>query len=55
VSGRWLAFPEKSEFVADGHHMFVDVMTMSGDENPRKLCTLCISKEDLLAALEKVD
>jgi hypothetical protein len=36
--------------------VFVDVMTTtSGGETHKKLCTLCIAKEDLLAAIAEVD
>jgi hypothetical protein len=55
VTMRWLQFPEKSEALADGHFMFVDVMTSTDGKDARKLCQLCISKEDLLPALGEVD
>ena len=57
VSGRYLQFPEISEVVSGGSYMFVDVMAMAieGEGKPRKLTRLCISKEDLMAALEQVD
>jgi hypothetical protein len=57
VTMRWLQFPEKSDPLEDGHFMFVDVMTApEGQYGPaRKLCQLCISKEDLLATLGEVD
>ena len=55
VSMRWLQFPEKSTALRDGHFMFVDVMTSTDGNDARKLCQLCISKEDLLAALGEVD
>jgi hypothetical protein len=61
VSNRWLQFPEKSDRFEDGdypdgNYMFVDVMTTADRGQTRKtLCTLCISKEDLLAALGEVD
>jgi hypothetical protein len=60
VSSRWLQFPQQSDRFEDGdyedgHYMFVDVMTMFSGEKQKKLCTLCISKEDIRAALEEVD
>ena len=55
VSDRWLQFPENSTELSDGTYMFVDVMTTSSDgEITRKLCSLCISKEDLVVALKAV-
>jgi len=61
VSNRWFQFPEKSDRFEDGDYpdgdyMFVDVMTTStGEQTRKKLCTLCISKDELLAALSEVD
>lgn len=60
VSNRWLQFPEKSDRFEDGEYpdgdyMFVDVMTTTAGQTQKKLCTLCISKDDLLAALTEVD
>ena len=57
VSGRYLQFPETSEVVEGASYMFVDVMAMAviGEGKPRKLCRICISKEDLIAVLEQVD
>jgi hypothetical protein len=61
VSNRWFQFPEKSDRFEDGDYpdgdyMFVDVMTTAADgQSRKKLCTLCISKKDLLAALGEVD
>jgi hypothetical protein len=61
VSNRWLQFPERSDRFEDGDYpdgdyMFVDIMTTADDGQTRKkLCTLCISKEDLRTALSEVD
>ena len=54
LTDRWLQFPEKSDPLSEGHYMFVDVMTMPDGENARKLCSLCISKEELTAAVNEV-
>ena len=54
VTSRWLQLPEKADNRSDGHYMFVDVMTTPDGETRAKLCTLCISKEDLRAALKEV-
>lgn len=55
VTLRWLQFPEQSDHLKDGHYMFVDVMTRGSDDTDKKICQLCISKEDILAALGAVD
>jgi hypothetical protein len=61
VSNRWLQFPERSDRFEDGDYpdgdyVFVNVMTtVSSGENHKKLCTLCIAKDDLLAAIAEVD
>ena len=54
VSDRWLQFPEVSEPLRDVNVMWVDVMTKSEEGKTRKLCRLCISKEDLSKALKSV-
>jgi hypothetical protein len=61
VSNRWFQFPEKSDRFEDGDYpdgdyMFVEVMTTAADgQYHKKLCTVCISKSNLLAALGEVD
>jgi hypothetical protein len=55
VSDRWLQFPEKSDRLKGDHVMFVDVMTRADGGNVRKICQICITKEDLLAALKDVN
>jgi hypothetical protein len=59
VSGRWLQFREDAQRVdfGDGRlttAVFVDVMTDGNGERPRKICDLCITLEDLQAALNNV-
>lgn len=55
ISGRWLQFPEESAFVGNEELMFVDVMTMDTcNDKPRKLCQLCVSREDILRALDNI-
>jgi hypothetical protein len=60
VSNRWLQFPEKSDHFEDGEYpdgdyVFVDVLTTTSGGTHKKLCTLCIAKTDLLAAIGEVD
>jgi hypothetical protein len=61
LNHRWLQFPERSDRFEDGDYpdgdyMSVNVMTTAaGGQAQKKLCTLCISKADLLAALSEVD
>jgi hypothetical protein len=59
VSGRWLRFREEAERVdfGDGQRstaIFVDVMTDGSGDEPRKICDLCITLEDLTAALDNI-
>lgn len=55
VSGRWLQFPENSDWIGNrGEFMFVDVMTEGGNGEPRKLCHLLLKKEDILRAVNSV-
>jgi hypothetical protein len=59
VSGRWLQFravAERFDF-GDGKQstaVFVDVMTDGNGDEPRKICDLCITLEDLQAALSRI-
>lgn len=55
ISQRWLQFPENSFEGPHGKkYMWVDIMT-EPTEKERRLTSICISKEELLAALEKID
>lgn len=55
VSDRWLQFPEDAGMLGDDKWMFVDVMTRASDgETHHKLTTLCLSKKELLKAIERV-
>jgi hypothetical protein len=55
VSGRWLKFPEKASEVDGKGFMMIDVMTLGSGEQPRKICELVLTKEDLIAMLNKID
>ena len=55
VTERWLQFGEGASQLPGGRYLFIDVMTMGADEQPRKLTTLCLSKEDILQALDNVE
>lgn len=48
-------FSEKSSECQGKHYIYVDVMTMPDEKYARKLCSLCISKEELRAVLDLVD
>jgi len=54
VSGRWLQFPEHAHDVGGEGFMMVDVMTVDQNDNPRKLCELVLTKEDLEAMLLRI-
>jgi hypothetical protein len=55
VSPRWLQFPQTAQIVGGESFMFVDVMTLSGDEKEKKICQLVLTKEDLLDILRRID
>jgi len=55
VSQRWLQFPESYQIVGEKSFMFVDVMTLDSNEQPRKLCEMVLTKEDLRAMLDRVN
>lgn len=53
VSDRWLRFSEKGDPMDWGTPVWLDVMSdVSGDE--RKLCTLCVTVEELERALKYI-
>ena len=54
VSSRWLQFPQNAQTVGGASFMSVDVMTMNGDEQERKICQLVLTKEDLLEILSRI-
>jgi hypothetical protein len=54
VTSRWLQFPEKASVVNGESYMFIDVMTLDTDERAKKLCVLCVTKEDLMAMLSRI-
>ena len=55
VSSRWLQFPQSAQEVGGASFMFVDVMTLNGDDQEKKICQLVLTKEDLLAILKRID
>lgn len=55
VSSRWLQFPQTAQTVGGASFMFVDVMTMNGDEQEKKICQLILTKEDLIEILNRID
>jgi hypothetical protein len=59
VTDRWLQFSEEAKFYSSrhdpaGHYFEIEVMTAPDHEKPRKLCSLMVSKESLLSALNEV-
>ena len=53
VSGRYLAFPEHSSVINEtSDFIAIDVMTMNETNQPRKLCELVLTRQDLEAALK---
>ena len=54
VSNRWIQFPLCADGFSEGTFICVDLMTLNADDKPRKLCELVLSKEDILAMLERL-
>lgn len=52
VSNRWLAFPEKGWGKED--LLLVHVMTLDGDDDPKRLCELVLPRAELERALRTV-
>ena len=53
VSERWLRFSKKAEQEPFGTPVWIDVMTGS-NEDARKICTVCVTVEDLERVLKLV-
>lgn len=54
VSERWLEFEKSSSKTLEGEAFLIYVMTKDKNDNPKKICTLAVTKEDLLKALGNV-
>ena len=53
ISERWLKFDKESISIGAGETFFISVMTdVSGQ--PKKICRLAVTKEEILKALENV-
>ena len=56
VTERWLQFStEGSARLVEGEYITLSVMTCGADDQPKKLCGLIVTREDLLAALELIE
>jgi hypothetical protein len=55
ISDRWLQFAKDVHPLKDGDYVFLDVMTRANGEKERKICQLCVSKQDVIAAIEALD
>ena len=52
ISGRYLEFPAQSGgHFKGGEFIPISVMTVGNDNQPRKICELVLTREQLLAAL----
>lgn len=53
---RWLQFPaESSGYFEEGEFIDIDVMTYSeASEGPKKICSLTVTREDLLRAVNAI-
>ena len=54
ISERWILFGKTSSKLKGGEFIFADIMTMSQNDKPRKICNLIITRENLLKVLSKI-
>jgi hypothetical protein len=54
VSERWLSFGCTSDKLSTGEFIYMDIMTMGNNEKKRKICSLIITRENLLNVLSKI-
>lgn len=56
VSSRWIQFSaEGSTKLSEGEAISLWVMTEGVDGEPRKLCELIVTREDLMSAIELIE
>ena len=54
VSERWLLFGRTSSMLREGEFIGVDIMTMTENNKPKKLCGLFITRENIMEVLSKI-
>jgi len=54
ISDRWLSFDAVSSQVGGGEFISLDVFTNPTGDSVKKLCQLVVTREDLLAVLDKI-
>ncbi len=55
VSNRWLQFPENSGGIfSTGEYIEIDVMTLDQNDQPKKICNLILTRENIERALSNV-
>jgi hypothetical protein len=54
VSDRWLVFDRSSSALQGGEFISLSVMTIGMNGSPKKLCSLIITRENLLEVLSKI-
>jgi hypothetical protein len=54
VSERWLLFDPTSSKLSKGEFISLKVMTIGQDDKPKKICSLIMTKENLLKVLSKI-
>jgi len=52
VTGRCLRFHPRAEGYPEGTYLIVDVLEDGGDSEPRRLCELVLSRDDLLSLIQ---
>lgn len=56
VSNRWLQFStDGSARFVEGEYIQMWVMTLDSEEQPKKLCELIVTREDLLDVLDLIE
>jgi hypothetical protein len=56
VSSRWLEFSQQGTTrIGAGEVLSIAVMTEGADEQPRKLCELMVTREDLMDVLALIE
>ncbi len=51
VTGRWLQFHPRAERYPEGTYLIVDVIEEGTESEPRRLCELVLSREELLSVV----
>jgi len=55
ISGRWISFDRTSTKLQEGDFISLNIMTMAENDKPKKLCSLIITRENIMEVISKIE